>query len=221
MKNNLTIGISAYFHDSAVALSKNGKIIFAIQEERLSRIKNDESFPIKAIKKTLECNNLKISDIDSFVFYEKPFIKFERLLETYISFAPRGIRSFAKFLPSWVEKKLLMKETIFKELRKIDKNFKDKKKIYFSNHHLSHAASVYYLSGMNEALILNIDGVGEWNTTSIMKGSNNIIESLEEINFPHSIGLLYSAFTFFCGFEVNNGEYKLMGLAPYGEPKYK
>ncbi len=214
------LGISCYYHDSAACLIRDGDIVFAIQEERLTRVKHDPAFPIMSIKEILNRFNISFNDIEVVVFYEKPFLKFERLLETYVAFAPWGTKSFYKSMPLWIKEKLFQKQQITNELKKIDANF-DKNKIKFSEHHLSHAASAFYPSPFKEAVILTLDGVGEWSTTTISKGSENKIEILEEINFPHSLGLLYSAFTYFLGFTVNSGEYKLMGLAPYGEPKYK
>ncbi len=216
-----TLGISAYFHDSAAALTHENKLIYAVQEERFSRKKNDNSFPKFAIKNILESNKLDLNKINNIVFYEKPFIKFERLIETYLRFAPYGFSSFKKSIPIWLKEKLMMKRTLIKELNLLEKNNNYEEKIKFSDHHLSHAASTYFLSNFDEALIVTMDAVGEWTTTSIMIGKEYEIEFKEEINFPHSLGLLYSAFTYFCGFEVNSGEYKLMGLAPYGKSKYK
>ena len=215
------LGISCYYHDSAVCLIRNGEIINAIQEERLTRIKHDNKFPKNSIIEILKKNNLSLSQIDKIVFYEKPFLKFERLIETYLSFAPKGISSFLKVIPIWIKDKIFQKVSIFNELKAIDFNFCDPNKIYFSEHHLSHAASAFYASPFLDAAILTIDAVGEWATSSVAIGSGNKIEIKEEINFPHSIGLLYSSFTYFCGFEVNSGEYKLMGLAPYGKPIFK
>ena len=214
------LGISCYYHDSAACLIHGGEIIFAIQEERLTRIKHDPSFPFFSIKEILKKCKISLNDIDAIVFYEKPFLKFERLLETYLAFAPWGMQSFYKSMPLWIKDKLFQKRQIAKELKKIEFNF-DENKIKFSEHHLSHASSAFYPSPFEEAIILTLDGVGEWSTTTISRGSKNKIEILEEINFPDSLGLLYSAFTYFLGFTVNSGEYKLMGLAPYGEPKYK
>ncbi len=212
------LGISAFYHDSAVTLLKDGEIISAVQEERLSRIKHDPSFPQNAIKEILFRENVKLSNIESICFYEKPFLKFERLLETYISHAPKGYLSFRKSMPIWLKEKLFQKNLIMSELKKIDRNFTGK--LYFAEHHLSHAASAFYPSPFEEAAILTIDGVGEWATTTISIGNKNKIKILEEIHYPHSIGLLYSAFTYYLGFRVNSGEYKVMGLAPYGTPKY-
>ena len=215
------IGISAFYHDSAAVLIDKGKIITAVQEERFTRIKHDNNFPKNSIKFILSSNNLKISDIDAFVFYEKPFLKFERLLETYLNHVPLGLLSFIKFLSSWIKQKLFIKKFIRDELNRIDTDKNLFKKIYFSEHHMSHAASAFYPSNFNNAVILTLDGVGEWATTSVYIGKNNKIKKYKEIHFPNSLGLLYSAFTYYCGFKVNSGEYKLMGLAPYGNPIYK
>lgn len=212
------IGISAFYHDSGACLIKDGKILSAVQEERFSRVKNDYNFPKKTIKFILKQNNLKIKDIDFFVFYEKPFLKFNRLLETYLSYAPQGLIQFSKAMPLWIKEKLFQKDIIFRELKKIDGSFDDYSKLKFCDHHLSHAASAFFPSPFENAAILTIDGVGEWTTTSISFGKKNNIEVLKRIKYPHSLGLLYSAFTYFCGFKVNEGEYKLMGLAPYGKP---
>ena len=213
------IGISSYYHDSAVALIDNGEILYASQEERFSRIKHDKNFPIKALQNLLDYNNLALSQIDKVIFFEKPFLKFERLIETYLDFAPKGILQFLKSMPIWLNEKLFMKKIIVREIKKIDKHF-DETKVLFSEHHLSHAASCFYPSPFEKAAILTADGVGEWTTTSIALGNKNKIKLLKEIQFPNSLGLLYSAFTYYLGFKVNSGEYKLMGLAPYGEPKY-
>ena len=215
------LGISAYYHDSSASLLKNGEIVAAVQEERFTRIKHDFSFPKKSIHYLLDEEKIKLDDIDYIVFYEKPFLKFERLLETYLAFAPKGFKSFAASIPVWLKEKLFQKNNIYKELQEIDQNFQDISKIKFSEHHLSHAASTYYPSPFQESLILTLDGVGEWATTTVGIGRKNSIEILKEIHFPHSLGLLYSAFTYYLGFKVNSGEYKVMGLAPYGEPKYK
>ena len=208
------LGISAFYHDSAACLVKDGKIISAAQEERFTRRKHDYNFPSNAIKFCLDYSGLDSSKLDLVAFYDKPFLKFERLLETYITYAPAGIRSFIKAMPLWIKQKLWMKDYIQKEL-----NYNGK--IIFPEHHESHAASAFYPSPFHEAAILTMDGVGEWTTTSFGVGKGNEIELLEEIKFPHSLGLLYSAFTYYTGFKVNSGEYKVMGLAPYGEPKYK
>jgi carbamoyltransferase len=215
------IGISCYYHDSAAALIKNGIVLSAIQEERLSRIKHDSSFPKNSIKKILKINNLKLSDIDHIIFYEKPFVKFERLMDTYVAFAPRGIRSYLKSIPLWISEKLFQKKKMIQQLNDIEKIKKIEKKIKFSEHHLSHAASTFYPSPFKESLILTIDGVGERVTTSVALGKENKINIIKEIHFPHSLGLLYSSFTHFLGFKVNDGEYKVMGLAPYGQPIFK
>lgn len=208
------LGISAFYHDSAACLVRNGEIIAAAQEERFSRKKHDSSFPRAAVEFCLSYAQCTIADIDIVVFYDKPFLKFDRLLHTYLAYAPTGIRSFLKAIPVWIKKKIWMKELIAKEL-----SFNGK--ILFSEHHLSHAASAFFPSPFNEAAYLTVDGVGEWTTTSYGIGRDNTIEVQKEINFPHSLGLLYSAFTYYTGFKVNSGEYKLMGLAPYGEPRFK
>ena len=215
------LGISAFYHDSAATIVIDGKIIAAAQEERFTRKKHDASYPYHAVEFVLNFSKLKLHQIDYIVFYEKPFLKFERLLETYVAFAPKGFRSFCMSIPLWIKEKLFQKKLIFNELKKHDKNFNDINKIYFSEHHLSHAASAFYPSPFKEAIVLTADGVGEWGTTTVAVGKENKLEILKEIQFPHSLGLLYSAFTYYTGFKVNSGEYKLMGLAPYGEPKYK
>ena len=215
------LGISAFYHDSAAAVIVDGKITAAAQEERFSRKKHDARFPINAIKYVLEENNIKLSEIDYIVFFEKPFLKFERLLETYLAFAPKGFKSFSMSIPIWLREKLFQKKLIFDELNQIDENFNDIKKIKFSEHHYSHAASAFFPSPFKEAIVLTLDGVGEWATTTVSIGKENNLEIIKEIHFPHSLGLLYSAFTYYTGFKVNSGEYKLMGLAPYGEPIYK
>ncbi len=215
------LGISSYYHDSAAALLKNGEILSAVQEERFTRKKHDDSFPINSIKYILTENSISLSDINHVVFYEKPFLKFERLLETYLSFAPKGFLSFSKSMPIWVKQKLFMKDMILKSLKEIDSDLNLSNKLYFSEHHLSHAASAYFPSNFSEALVLTADGVGEYATTTVAIAKENKLEIKKEISFPHSLGLLYSAFTYYLGFKVNGGEYKLMGLAPYGEPKFK
>ncbi len=220
MKRVLVLGISAYFHDSSVALLENGEIIYASQEERFSRKKHDSDFPSKALKDLLKYNNLSLSEIDYIVFFEKPFLKFERLIETYLAFAPKGFKQFLFSMPIWLKEKLFMKNEIINRLKLIDDRF-DEKKIFFSEHHLSHAASAFFPSPFRKSLIFTADGVGEWATTSVAIGNLNQIDIKKEINFPHSLGLLYSAFTYYCGFKVNSGEYKLMGLAPYGKPLYE
>ena len=214
------LGISAYYHDSAATILVDGKIIAAAQEERFTRKKHDPSYPFNAINFVLKFSNLNLSDIDQIIFFEKPFLKFERLLETYLAFAPKGFKSFSKAIPIWLKDKLFQKKILFNELKKHDANFNDEKKIFFSDHHLSHAASAFFPSPFEEAVILTADGVGEWATTTVAIGKKNNLEIKKEIHFPHSLGLLYSAFTYYIGFKVNSGEYKLMGLAPYGNPIY-
>jgi len=215
------LGISAFYHDSAAAIIIDGEIIAAAQEERFTRKKHDESYPKNAINYVLKEAGLKLNEVDHVVFYEKPFLKFERLLETYVGFSPRGFKSFSISMPLWLNEKLFQKQMLFDQLKDQDNNFNDIKKINFSEHHLSHAASAFFSSPYEEAIILTLDGVGEWATTTVSLGKNNKINILKEIHFPHSIGLLYSAFTYFLGFKVNSGEYKVMGLAPYGEPRFK
>ncbi len=215
------LGISAFYHDSAACLLKDGKIIAAAQEERFSRKKHDPRYPHNAIEFVLKFSDMKLSEIDQIVFFEKPFLKFERLLETYVAFAPRGFVSFAKAMPLWIKEKLFQKNLLFNKLKEHDKNFKSDKNIFFSDHHLSHAASAFFPSPFEEAVVLTADGVGEWATTTVAVGKKNDLEIKKEIHFPHSLGLLYSAFTYYTGFKVNSGEYKLMGLAPYGNPIYE
>ncbi|MDC0232273.1 carbamoyltransferase [Pelagibacteraceae bacterium] len=215
------LGISAFYHDSAAALIVNGKIISAAQEERFTRKKHDARYPYNAVNFVLKNSNLKLSQIDHIVFFEKPFLKFERLLETHLAFAPKGFTSFCMSMPIWLKEKLFQKKLLYERLKQHDENFKDINKIYFSEHHLSHAASAFYPSPFKDSLILTLDGVGEWATTTVAMGIDNKIDMIKEIHFPHSLGLLYSAFTYYTGFKVNSGEYKLMGLAPYGEPKFK
>ena len=214
------LGISAFYHDSAAAIIIDGKIIAAAQEERFTRVKHDSSYPYHAVEFVLKFSNLKLSEIDHIVFYEKPFLKFERLLETYIAFAPKGFAQFVKAMPIWLREKLFQKNMLLNLLKEHDENFKNENKILFSEHHLSHAASAFYPSPFEEAIVLTADGVGEWATTTVAIGKGNNLEIKKEIHFPHSLGLLYSAFTYYIGFKVNSGEYKLMGLAPYGEPIY-
>ena len=208
------LGISAFYHDSAACLIKDGNIIAAVQEERFSRMKHDESFPFSAIQYCLKEGDLAISDIDYITFYEKPFLKFERLLETYLQYAPCGLPAFLQALPRWIKQKIWIKDIIKSKLGYSGK-------VLFTEHHESHAASAFFPSQFKEAAILTVDGVGEWATTSYGIGKNNEIQLFAEQKFPHSLGLLYSAFTYYTGFKVNSGEYKLMGLAPYGKPKYK
>ena len=215
------LGISAFYHDSAAALIIDGKIIAAAQEERFSRKKHDSRYPYNAVQYVLSEAKLKLSQINHIVFFEKPFLKFERLLETYLAFAPSGFKSFSLSMPIWLREKLFQKKYLFDHLKDHDDNFNDIDKINFSEHHYSHAASAFYPSPFEEAIILTLDGVGEWATTTVSIGKKNEIKMIKEINFPHSLGLIYSAFTYYTGFKVNSGEYKVMGLAPYGEPKYK
>ena len=214
------LGISCFYHDSAASLVENGEIISCVQEERFTRKKHDSNFPSNSIKYILEENKIKLNNIDYIVFYEKPFIKFERLIETYLHYVPRGFRSFKHALPIWIKEKLFQKIIIKDLLKDIDKTY-NKKNIFFSKHHYSHAASAFYASPFKKAVVVTFDGVGEWETTSIYLGNENKLQPVKVINYPNSLGLLYSAFTFFCGFKVNSGEYKLMGLAPYGNPIYK
>jgi len=215
------LGISAFYHDSAAAILLDGKIFAAAQEERFTRIKHDSNYPFNAIQFVLKKANINLNDIEKIIFFEKPFLKFERLLETYVAFAPFGFTSFCKAMPIWLKDKLFQKKMLFNELKEHDKNFIDDKKIFFSEHHLSHAASAFYPSPFNEAIVITADGVGEWATTTVAIGKGKDLEIKKEIHFPHSLGLLYSAFTYFTGFKVNSGEYKLMGLAPYGQAIYK
>jgi carbamoyltransferase len=214
------LGISAFYHDSAAALVEDGHIIAAAQEERFTRKKQDARYPENAIRYCLEEGALSLGELDYIVFYEKPFLKFERLLETYLAFAPRGFASFRIALPLWLKEKLFQKDLIGKRLKSRAPGFDWQRKLLFAEHHRSHAASAFYPSPFDEALILTIDGVGEWATTSAGIGRNHGIDMLKEIHFPHSLGLLYAAFTYYTGFKVNSGEYKVMGLAPYGEPRY-
>ena len=215
------LGISAFYHDSAATIIVDGKIIAAAQEERFTRKKHDASYPFNAIEFVLNFAKIKLSEVDQIIFFEKPFLKFERLLETYVAFAPRGFKSFCMAMPLWLKDKLFQKKMLFDKLKRHDNNFNDIKKIYFSDHHLSHAASAFFPSPFEEAVVLTADGVGEWATTTVAIGKGNNLEIKKEIHFPHSLGLLYSAFTYYTGFKVNSGEYKLMGLAPYGSPIYE
>ena len=215
------LGISAYYHDSAACLISDGRIVAAAQEERFTRVKHDPQFPSQAIQYCLREAGITSGKLDHVVFYDKPFLKFERILETYLAFAPRGFKSFAMSMPIWVKDKLFQKSGIIKELKETfgdDTNWQER--LLFSEHHLSHAASAFFPSPFNEAAVLTMDGVGEWTTTSLAVGSGNTLSVHKEIQFPHSLGLLYSALTYYLGFKVNSGEYKVMGLAPYGEPKY-
>jgi carbamoyltransferase len=215
------LGISAFYHDSAACILKDGKIIAAAQEERFTRKKHDPSYPHNAVKFVLDYANLRLSEVDQIVFFEKPFLKFERLLETYVAFAPKGFVSFAKAMPLWIKEKLFQKNLLFNKLKEHDSNYKSDQNIFFSDHHLSHAASAFFPSPFEEAVVLTADGVGEWATTTIAVGKNNNLDIKKEIHFPHSLGLLYSALTYYTGFKVNSGEYKLMGLAPYGKPIFE
>ncbi|GHU82076.1 carbamoyltransferase [Bacteroidia bacterium] len=215
------LGISAFYHDSAAALTVDGKIVAAAQEERFTREKHTPDFPENAIRYCLEEAGLEIDDLDAVVFYDKPFLKFERLLQTYYAFAPKGLLSFLKAIPVWINEKLFLKKLIYDSFKKVSRYDKKKMKLLFSEHHLSHAAGAFYPSPYKKSAILTIDGVGEWCTASIGLGEGNQIQLLKELEFPHSVGLLYSAFTYYIGFTVNSGEYKLMGLAPYGNPNAK
>ena len=214
------LGISAFYHDSAAALLVEGRIVAAAQEERFTRKKQDARFPIHAIGYCLAEGGIKLDDVDYVVFYEKPFLKFERLLETYLAFAPQGYRSFAMAIPIWIQEKLFQKDIIRRELQKLAPDFDWKSRLLFTEHHVSHAASAFYASPFQEAAVLTMDGVGEWCTASSAVGRGKELTLLKELYFPHSLGLLYSAFTYYTGFKVNSGEYKVMGLAPYGQPKY-
>jgi carbamoyltransferase len=213
------LGISAFYHDSAAALVEDGHIVAAAQEERFTRKKHDPSFPMHAIGYCLEAAGARLSEIDHVAFYDKPFLKFERLLETYIALAPAGFRSFQMAIPLWLKEKLFQKSLLRKKLKEFDEDF-DGARLLFTEHHLSHAASAFYPSPFDKAVVLTMDGVGEWATTSAALGEGNRLEIFQEIHFPHSLGLLYSAVTYYTGFKVNSGEYKVMGLAPYGQPKY-
>jgi carbamoyltransferase len=215
------LGISAFYHDSAACILKNGEIVAAAQEERFTRKKHDPSYPNNAINFVLKYANLELSEVDQIVFFEKPFLKFERLLETYVAFAPKGFVSFSKAMPLWIKEKLFQKNLLFNKLKQHDKKYNSDENIFFSDHHLSHAASAFFPSPFEEAIVLTADGVGEWATTTVAIGKSNNLEIKKEIHFPHSLGLLYSAFTYYTGFKVNSGEYKLMGLAPYGNPIFE
>ncbi len=215
------LGISAFYHDSAATLIQNGNIIAAAQEERFTRKKHDANYPLNAVEYVLKEGNLQLNQVDHILFFEKPFLKFERILETYLAFAPAGFKSFSMSMPIWLREKLFQKKYLFDQLKRHDKNFTDIDKIKFSEHHFSHAASAFYPSPFKEAIVLTLDGVGEWATTTVAIGKDNDLKMIKEMHFPHSLGLLYSAFTYYTGFKVNSGEYKVMGLAPYGRPKYK
>ena len=215
------LGISAFYHDSAAALVCDGTIVAASQEERFTRKKHDQAFPVNAIQDCLAQAGIGLSDLDRIAFYDKPFIKFERLLETYLAFAPRGFKSFSMSIPVWLREKLFLKDLLLGELAKLGQSKKQlEPRLLFSEHHLSHAASAFYPSPFDDAVVLTMDGVGEWATTSLAHGSGHRLEMQREIHFPHSLGLLYSAMTYYTGFKVNSGEYKVMGLAPYGEPRF-
>jgi len=214
------LGISAYYHDSAAALLIDGEIVAAAQEERFTRKKHDAGFPHQAVAFCLEQTGIGLAGVDRIVFYDKPLLKFERLLETYLAFAPRGFASFKTAMPIWLREKLYLKDLLLSELKRYSKEKVDPSRLLFSEHHLSHAASAFYPSPFDEAVVLTMDGVGEWTTTSLAIGRGNKLEMIKEIHFPHSLGLLYSAFTYYTGFKVNSGEYKVMGLAPYGQPIY-
>ncbi|MBV1896042.1 MAG: carbamoyltransferase [Rhodobacteraceae bacterium] len=214
------LGISALYHDSAAALLHNGQIVAAAQEERFSRRKHDPRFPENAIRYVLEEAAIDLKDVSNVVFYDKPFLKFERLIETYLATAPKGFNSFRMAMPVWLREKLFLKDLLVKELRQIEPGFSPEK-LMFTEHHVSHAASAFFPSPYEEAVVLTVDGVGEWATTTVGIGRGNELKMVKELHFPHSLGLLYSAFTYYTGFKVNSGEYKVMGLAPYGEPKYR
>ncbi len=216
----IILGISAYYHDSAAALVRDGVILAAAQEERFTRERHDSRFPANAVRWCLSEARISGGEVDRVAFYDKPFLKFERLLETYLAFAPRGFRSFSKSMPIWVGEKLFQKDMLRRELKAIDEKLGDPDKLLFSEHHFSHAASAYYPSPFQNAAVLTMDGVGEWTTTSGAIGRGDELTITKEIFFPHSIGLLYSAFTYYTGFKVNSAEYKVMGLAPYGEPTF-
>ena len=215
------LGVSAFYHDSAAALIEDGYILAAAQEERFTRKKHDAAFPKQAITYCLEEAGFTLDQIDYVAFYDKPFLKFERLIETYLAFAPRGFQSFKMAMPVWLKEKLFQKDLLHKQFKEFDPDFDWQNKLLFSEHHMSHAASAFFPSPFEEAVVLTMDGVGEWATTSVAIGKSNTLEMTKEIHFPHSLGLLYSALTYYTGFRVNSGEYKVMGLAPYGEPKYK
>jgi carbamoyltransferase len=214
------LGLSAFYHDSAAALVEHGRVVAAAQEERFTRKKHDSGFPHHALGYCLEAAGTRLDDVDYVVFYDKPFLKFERLLETYLSVAPAGFRSFRMAIPLWLREKLFQKQLLRDELRKFSRHVDWEEKLLFTEHHQSHAASAFFPSPFEEAAVLTMDGVGEWATMSVGLGRGNDLTILKELHFPHSLGLLYSAFTYYTGFKVNSGEYKVMGLAPYGEPKF-
>ena len=213
------LGVSAYYHDSAAALIEDGRIVAAAQEERFTRRKHDSRFPAAAVRFCLRHAGISPDAVDHVAFYEKPFIKFERLLETYLAFAPRGYRSFSMALPLWLREKVFQKDLLARELTRLEFT-NAPQRLLFAEHHQSHAASAFYPSPFDESLVLTLDGVGEWATTSVWMGRGHDLEPLRELHFPHSLGLLYSAFTYYTGFKVNSGEYKVMGLAPYGAPRF-
>jgi carbamoyltransferase len=215
------LGLSAFYHDSAAALIEDGNIVAAAQEERFTRKKHDSGFPTNAVDFCLDRASIKMADVDYVAFYDKPFLKFERLLETYLAFAPRGFQSFRMAMPLWLKEKLFQKTLLRDEMKTWQPDFDWQKRLLFGEHHQSHAASAFFPSPFEEAAVLTMDGVGEWATTSLAHGKGNSLEMLKELHFPHSLGLLYSAFTYYTGFKVNSGEYKVMGLAPYGEPRFK
>src|SRR5881394_2861203 len=214
------VGISAFYHDSAAALVCDGEIVAAAQEERFTRKKHDSRFPRHALEYCLAEAGVGLDQVDLVVFYDKPFLKFERLLETYLAFAPRGFTSFRMSIPIWLREKLFLKDLLRRELEDAAPGAGWQEKLLFSEHHLSHAASAFFPSPFEDAAVLTMDGVGEWTTTSLALGRGNGLAIVKELHFPHSLGLLYSAFTYYTGFKVNSGEYKLMGLAPYGQPKH-
>ena len=215
------LGISAFYHDAAAALVEDGKIVSAAQKECFTRRKHDPRFPRHAIEYCLAEAGARLDDVDHVAFYDKPFLKMERLLETYVVFAPRGFRSFSKAIPVWVKEKLFQKDLLRRELKTVAPDIDWHSRLLFSEHHQSHSASAFFPSPFDEAVVLTMDGVGEWATTSVAIGQGNKLRMTKEIHFPHSFGLLYSAFTYYTGFRVNSGEYKVMGLAPYGEPIYR
>ena len=215
------LGISAFYHDSAAALIEDGRLVGAVQEERFTRKKHDSAFPQNAVQFCLDRAGIKMADVDYVAFYDKPFLKFERLLETYLAYAPRGFTSFRMAMPLWLKEKLFQKTLLRDEMKRWEPDFDWQKRLLFGEHHQSHAASAFFPSPFEEAAVLTMDGVGEWATTSLGYGRGNSLEMLKELHFPHSLGLLYSAFTYYTGFKVNSGEYKVMGLAPYGEPRFK
>jgi carbamoyltransferase len=214
------LGLSAFYHDSAAALIEDGRIVAAVQEERFTRKKHDSEMPNRAIEYCLDQAGMELADIDYVAFYDKPFLKFERLLETYLAFAPRGFQSFRMAIPLWLREKLFLKQLLRSELRQLAPDVDWEERLLFAEHHQSHAASAFFPSPFDEAVVLTMDGVGEWATTSLSYGRGNDLRMMKELHFPHSLGLLYSAFTYYIGFKVNSGEYKVMGLAPYGEAKF-